>query len=218
MRRLAIELPVRQLGIDGLERTLDLVESFSLLNRLNLNQSGYVGICRIKLKNPRYNLENLAGHMGVTNLKSIYRESDGAHIALVTGRPVGLLAEAFSFKLYLIGPLEIRDEKMKVGFVGMAGQISKFLGKIERAKIRYRIVSLMDERFSPDSPLSKLTEKQTRILLSAYDLGYYDIPRRFDSEQLAKKLNLGRSTVAEHLRKAEYRIITEVVSQKSKER
>jgi predicted DNA binding protein len=44
-------------------------------------------------------------------------------------------------------------------------------------------------------------------------MGYYEIPRRFDSEQLAKKLNLGRSTVAEHLRKAEQRLIAEAIAQ-----
>ncbi len=117
--------------------------------------------------------------------------------------------------VYLVGPLEIRGEKMKVCFAGLSGHIGKFLRYLEQAKMRYRILSLMDERFSSNSPLSKLTEKQRRILLSAYDLGYYDIPRRFDSEQLAKKLNLGRSTVAEHLRKAEHRLITEVISYKS---
>lgn len=84
---------------------------------------------------------------------------------------------------------------------------------MERAKVRYKILSLTDAKFSPESPLSKLTDKQRTILLSAYNLGYYEIPRRFDSEQLAKKLNLGRSTVAEHLRKAEQRLVTEAISQ-----
>jgi predicted DNA binding protein len=79
--------------------------------------------------------------------------------------------------------------------------------------VRYKILSLTNANFSPDSPLSKLTDKQRTILLSAYNLEYYDIPRRFDSEQLAKKLNLGRSTVAEHLRKAEQRLIAAAISQ-----
>ncbi|OLE75315.1 hypothetical protein AUG19_05545 [archaeon 13_1_20CM_2_54_9] len=38
---------------------------------------------------------------------------------------------------------------------------------------------------------------------------FHDIPKRFDSEQLAKKLSLSWSTVAEHLRKAEQRLIGE---------
>jgi predicted DNA binding protein len=127
---------------------------------------------------------------------------------------MGWIAEAFRFPgIYPIGPLEIRDERVKTGFVGKSGRISKFLEEMKRAKVRYKILSLTDAKFSLDSPLSKLTNKQRTILSSAYNLGYYDIPRRFDSEQLAKKLNLGKSTVAEHLRKAERRLITEVISQ-----
>ncbi len=84
---------------------------------------------------------------------------------------------------------------------------------MERAKLRYKILSQTDAKFAAESPLSKLTDKQRTILLSAYNLGYYDIPRRFDSEHLAQKLNLGKSTVAEHLRKAEQRLIAEAISQ-----
>jgi predicted DNA binding protein len=159
-------------------------------------------------------LKDLVGLTGITEVKPIYRETNQVHVALVTFRPIGWIAEAFRFPgVYPIGPLEIRDEKVKAGFVGKSGQISNFLEKMKRAKVRYKILSLTDARFSLDSPLSKLTDKQRTILTSAYNLGYYDIPRKFDSEQLAKKLNLGRSTVAEHLRKAEQRLIAEAISQ-----
>jgi predicted DNA binding protein len=214
MHRLVIELPVRQFGIDDLNRTLDNIKSYTLLHKLKQDQSGYVAICRIELNNPNRNLNDLAGRTGITEIRPLYRESKEVHVALVSFKPMGWIAEAFRFPgIYPIGPLEIRDERVKTGFVGKSGRISKFLEEMKRAKVRYKILSLTDAKFSLDSPLSKLTNKQRTILSSAYNLGYYDIPRRFDSEQLAKKLNLGKSTVAEHLRKAERRLITEVISQ-----
>ena len=214
MHRLAIELPILQCGIDDLNRTLDNIKSYTLLQRLKQDQSGYVAICRIELNSPNRNLKDLAGRTGITEIKSIYRESNEVHVALVTFKPMGWIAEAFRFPgIYPIGPLEIRDEKVKTSFVGRSGQISKFLENMKRAKVRYKILSITDAKFSLDSPLSKLTDKQRTILSSAFNLGYYDIPRRFDSEQLAKKLSLGRSTVAEHLRKAEQRLIAEAISQ-----
>jgi predicted DNA binding protein len=214
MRRLVIELPVRQFANVDLNRALDNIKSYTLLHRLKQDKTGYVAISRIELKKPDSNLDHLVGRTGITEIKSVYRESDHVHVSLVTFRPMGWMTEAFRFPdIYPIGPLEIRDEKVKTSFVGKSGQISKFLENMERAKVRYKILSLTNANFSPDSPLSKLTDKQRTILLSAYNLGYYDIPRRFDSEQLAKKLNLGRSTVAEHLRKAEQRLIAGVISQ-----
>jgi hypothetical protein len=35
---------------------------------------------------------------------------------------------------------------------------------------------------SPDSPLNALTEKQKEVITAAYNLEYYDIPRKIDSE------------------------------------
>ncbi|MDA4111298.1 MAG: helix-turn-helix domain-containing protein [Thaumarchaeota archaeon] len=212
MRRLVVELPVAQFKIASLEKTFENLKSYTILHRLNWDQNGYVAISRIELKNPDYDLENFVRPFGVTEIRSIYRESKSVHIALVTGRPAGL-PDALSFpNVYILGPFEIRDGKLKISFIGMSSPISKFLKKMERAKIRYRVLSLSDAKFSQESPLSKLTEKQRTVLLAAYNMGYYDIPRRVDSEQLGKKLNLVSSTVAEHLRKAERRLIEEVIS------
>jgi predicted DNA binding protein len=63
-----------------------------------------------------------------------------------------------------------------------------------------------------ESELSRLTPKQRQALLAAYSLGYYDVPRRTSSELLAKRLKLGASTVAEHLRKAERNLLSRVLA------
>jgi predicted DNA binding protein len=170
MHRLVIELPIRQFGIDDLNRTLDNVKSYTVLHRLKQDQSGYVAISRIELKSSNRSLHDLTGRTGITEIKSIYRESNETHIALVTFKPIGWIAEAFRFpNVYPIGPLEIRDEKVRTGFVGKSSHIRKFLEKMERAQVRYKILSLTDAKFSPESPLSKLTDKQRTILLSAYN-------------------------------------------------
>jgi len=131
MHRLVIELPIRQFGIDDLNRTLDNVKSYTVLHRLKQDQSGYVAISRIELKSSNRSLHDLTGRTGITEIKSIYRESNETHIALVTFKPVGWIAEAFHFpNVYPIGPLEIRDEKVRTGFVGKSyPQISRKDGK-----------------------------------------------------------------------------------------
>jgi predicted DNA binding protein len=57
-----------------------------------------------------------------------------------------------------------------------------------------------------------LTEKQRTVLSSAFDNGYYDMPRRIDSKELAEKLDLRSSTFIEHRRKAERRLLASVLS------
>jgi predicted DNA binding protein len=83
---------------------------------------------------------------------------------------------------------------------------------MDKARLHYRVVSLMDARFSPDSPLARLTGRQREILTKAYELGYYDRPRRISSDELASRLNIAKSTLVAHRRKAERRLLAEILS------
>ena len=71
---------------------------------------------------------------------------------------------------------------------------------------------MTEANFSPDSPLSKLTEKQREVLIAAYNHGYYEIPR-INSQNLAEKLNIGSSTLVEHLRKPEHRLLIQILAE-----
>ncbi|WP_049915647.1 helix-turn-helix domain-containing protein [Natrialba taiwanensis] len=52
-----------------------------------------------------------------------------------------------------------------------------------------------------------LTDRQCEVVETAVELGYYDIPRSTSQEDIAAELGCAPSTIAEHLRKAEARIL-----------
>lgn len=52
-----------------------------------------------------------------------------------------------------------------------------------------------------------LTDRQREVVETAVDLGYYDIPRTASQEEIAVELDCAPSTIAEHLRKAESRVL-----------
>jgi predicted DNA binding protein len=108
---------------------------------------------------------------------------------------------------YVVVPFEIKEGKLRVTFLGSSIQVRKLLHQAAIMGIRYRVISLTDSKYSQESPLSRLTEKQRRILIAAYNQGYYDLPRKINSEQLARQLDIGSSTLVEHLRKAERRLL-----------
>ncbi|WP_152042587.1 helix-turn-helix domain-containing protein [Salinigranum salinum] len=55
-----------------------------------------------------------------------------------------------------------------------------------------------------------LTERQREALAAAVDLGYYEIPREATHEDVAGAIDCAPSTAAEHLRKAESRLVSSV--------
>jgi predicted DNA binding protein len=52
-----------------------------------------------------------------------------------------------------------------------------------------------------------LTKKQVQALVFALENGYYQVPKKTTSEEMASKLRLPRTTYEEHLRKAEGKVL-----------
>jgi predicted DNA binding protein len=63
---------------------------------------------------------------------------------------------------------------------------------------------------SPRSILGELTKKQAQALITAISSGYYEIPKKVSTEDVAMSLDIPRTTYEEHLRKAESKIMKAV--------
>jgi len=63
-----------------------------------------------------------------------------------------------------------------------------------------------------ERPLDALTERQREVLRTAYEMGYCDVPRGASSEEVAAELDVGASTVAEPLQRAERNLLTRHLS------
>jgi len=62
---------------------------------------------------------------------------------------------------------------------------------------------------------SILTPKQLEILDLAYRYGYYDWPRRIKLDEISKLMNISKTTVSEHLRRAELKILNFILKSKA---
>lgn len=60
--------------------------------------------------------------------------------------------------------------------------------------------------------LPELTGRQREVLTLAVEEGYYDLPRGVATADLADELGLGRRTTEDHLRRAEKKLVTGLVS------
>ncbi len=216
MRRLILEVSEKELIKAGIELPpLAKIKSLELLYFLRQDSEEFAAITRIQFKDNTNSLEELPKNELLIDAQIIEREKSGAYIAFIRSGPS--LSSVLNYigieGGYLFPPLGIGDGKVKFSFLGSEQQIKEFMEKINAIGIKYRIVLLADADFSPVSVLNQLTQKQRDVLIAAYKFGYYDIPRKINSVQLAKKLGLVDSTVVEHLRKAEQRLITHMLEQ-----
>jgi predicted DNA binding protein len=58
---------------------------------------------------------------------------------------------------------------------------------------------------------SLLSDRQREALETAFDLGYYEVPRTASHEDVADAMDCAPSTAAEHLRKAESTLLRSVL-------
>lgn len=216
MRRLIVEIPEKELIKVGIELPpVKKIKSLELLYFLKHDYQEFAAVSRVELRDSTIRVEDLLLGGLLVEAKVLAKEKNGAYIVYMRSGPslYSILNSVGIESGFLFPPLGIGDGKVKFSFLGNEQQIKDFMGGLVATGIRYRVVRLTDANFSPISPLNMLTEKQREVLITAHKLGYYDIPRRITSKELAKKLGLVDSTVVEHLRKAEQRLITQIIEQ-----
>ena len=100
---------------------------------------------------------------------------------------------------------------VKVAYLGNVSAIKKLLKMAEESQIPYKVSSIQDASFSSDSPLNVLTDMQREVIITAFENGYYDFPKKIGVKELAAKLGIRGPTFIIHRRKAEKRIMEELM-------
>lgn len=141
-------------------------------------------------------------------------EGDVFHLYLHVrpGEPAGkLMALAQKYALIIDTPLAFTDRGgLRVTIVGTHDMLRRALEDLpEEIQISVEQVG----QYSPEQPylLSLLTERQAEVFQLAVEMGYYEIPRQTTHEKLANELDCAPSTIDEHLRKAESRVLSTLV-------
>jgi predicted DNA binding protein len=198
---------------------LQKIKSFEILHFLRFDRDEFSAIFRVEIKDPSFKIEDLFNSKELSQgtevkLQLLEREKEGICTYFMKGKPQpssGINREKMD--MYPSLPFVIRDGKIRITFLGNNNQVKKTLEFFEKAGIKYKVVSIMDAKFSPSSPVNRLTAKQSDAIILAFKQGYFDTPRKISSEQLATKLGLANSTLAVHLRRAERRLLAEMLNE-----
>lgn len=101
---------------------------------------------------------------------------------------------------------EVQTSGFTVNQAGSQEQLSDMLTDMKEAGLNVSLEKLQDYRVQ-ETPLDSLTDRQHEVLETAYQLGYYDVPRESSTVEVAAELDVDDSTVAEHLQRAEHNLL-----------
>src|ERR671919_460633 len=218
MRRVTMEFNYQRAWKQIFGSNAEKVEVVEALRCFKCDTQGLAIICRLRLKDRSITIQDLLLGKGLlTNIELLYKEKDGSLVVFIEGRSwvPQPPKDIKSPKMLMTRPPDFLDvDRMKVEMIGKEDEIKKLLHYTNKwGDNSFKILGLTSiDTKGGASLLSKLTPRQRQMLLTAYALGYYDVPRKISSDDLSRHLNVDKSTIVEHLRKAERKLMGGIIA------
>lgn len=176
---------------------------FRVLAAFTDNDAG-VGLAEIVSDDLEALLLAIEGAEDVTSFEVLKHGDRQALVQFGTTMPL-LLLPARDSGVPLEMPVEIRDGTVEWQLTAPRDRLSALADQLDNFDISYRVEYVRDQ--PGDEPL--LTDRQERIVTAAVEAGYYDTPRKTSLTDLARDLDIAKSTASETLHRAEEKIVKE---------
>jgi len=215
MRKLTLEMEIDEMGIKMLKPMFDVLESYEIIDKLKIDFEEGICVdlieCNLKEGLSINNMKNF----GQYEILNVLKSQGNKHTCLVKYYESEDSMDSFKeFDLDLIPttPTIISKKKVTYSCIGAQENLIKLIDLIKRHG--NKIVNMTFKRavYEKADILSVLTDKQRETLIAAHKHGYYKFPKKINSEELSKKVNIGKTTMIQHLRKAEGRILDEILT------
>lgn len=213
MREAVVRIPMSEYPISGLEEFVSLCRKAGVTGWTPTVCTGPGAIVAIQVKRP-FNEERLSALEYVVWWERIDRtEADVGYIVKldVPGLPDRLPS---LHKLQVSNKeVTITDYGLDISLAGTQDVLSEVISKYTDAGVPMVLQAISDYR-GPSGVLDTLTDRQHEVVYTAYEMGYYEIPRRSSTMEVAGELNLDQSTVSEHLQRAERNLLSAILDAK----
>ena len=220
MRRIVMEMNpklVTPLFPKGFFDDLDYIEGKALL-RMDFEKGVKIAIFDIKMKEGK-TLDDLNPPDGFSIL-NVLREKEPTYTCLVKvkySKNLLKFSELQFMKVFMVEniifdfPFIVSQDKIVLTLITDSKYLRTILKVIKPLGL-IKNLSFYKPTFSEFNVLSCLTERQKEIIIAAQKHGYYEVPREITVEELSQKLGISKATTVEHLRKAENRIISQILA------
>jgi predicted DNA binding protein len=215
MRTLTLEIEPFEAVKEAFARTFASIRSFEILETLKMDYEE--GICieimEFTLKEG-VSIDEIRT-VGDLEILSVLKSIGDRHTCLVRytepEETKGLFQESDLGLIHTI-PTIISPGKFTVSMMGERKNLSDFIGQIRKNAGTIRKMAVRRAAYQKADILAVLTDKQRDVMVAAYRNGYYDYPKKISSQRLCKKVNISKPTLLQHMRKAEGRILREIMA------
>lgn len=195
----------------GIDELVALCRSAGLeaLEELECRATG--AVIRVEVESP-IDEDRLAALAYVNWWERLESSGDG-HQYVVSFTSPTLSERAREHASDLVGTCDpdVTERGATMSLVGPQEAITGLVGEYERVGISPEIRKLATYEGGEES-LDRLTSRQREVIHTAFEMGYYEVPREVGTDDVARALDLDPSTVTEHLQRAERNLLAQHLS------
>lgn len=188
-----------------------IAERFEIIGPFNFTKESHTEVCHITLKDGA-TIDTVRNEY-ITDTIALSRDGND-YTFLMKGRISEAIADFIArFDLKIDYPIVFDSSSCQFGVVGSSGELQNIVNAAKEREWDMEIVTIHDYQPLVSGLLHELTEKQREILKTAYRYGYFDHPRKIDAGKLAEKMGIHKTTLLEHMHKAEKRLIGRILDE-----
>jgi predicted DNA binding protein len=216
MRQVTIEIELGEAARTERAATFEHIESYEVLEVLKMDFENALFVDLIEcVTKEGVAIEDLPV-IGNMEVLSIIRTEGNRHILLIKGREEGDMAASYGeldLDLIYTTPSFQSQGRVVLSFIGEQRNLLRFIEMLKGADFG-EVTNMTFKRaaYQRGDLLSVLTDRQREVMVAAWRFGYYDLPKGIGSRRLAERVGLSKPTMLEHLRKAERRLLAEIMA------
>ena len=197
-------------GIDEIDKLMEICHRIEVLGHLSTDTGGVTQLVELGINKGR-NLSEISDLESFDVIETHEEDESSVLVSIRCTHPLALSALELS-NIYVYPPYGI-DSKSGLEFriFGISSSIRSFLDFV-RTVMPPDSVSVQTIKNGSQKDFDFLTEKQREVLELAVRRGYYDDNSEVTLKQLADELGIARSTIGEHLKRAESEAVKRAVS------
>jgi predicted DNA binding protein len=216
MRKVTLEIEFSNMVRELRKPTFEHIVSYEVLEVLKMDyeQALFVDLIECITR------EGVSIHdlhtVGNLEILSVIKSEGNRHTCLVRGHEEDMTKDEYKeldLDLIYTTPSFQSEDRVVLSFMGAQKNLMRFVELMREGQVG-KITNMTFKRaaYQRRDLLSVLTDKQREVMLAAYRYGYYDLPKGISSARLSERVGLSKPTMLEHLRKAERRLLTEIMA------
>ena len=203
LKKIVLKVP-----LDSMSRKFfDILEKYELLQVHRQDDNQIFATQKVKFKDPNMNPKLLEGKQyGISFVEVINEDKDSNEFIFFSKHNWVEKTKSFLDRLDLIidPPIILDQERLLVSIITESRNVDDFVNSLNRFyKKELEILSISHMQPNYENLFLKLTNRQQEIAFYAVQHGYFEIPRRINSQKIATHFRITRSALYDHLRKIE---------------